>query len=58
MKDAAAASLCVRLLGSFEVVLDGESIPESRWPRRRTKTLLKVLLTRNSLRMPRPEGRG
>ena len=45
MKDAESANLCVRVLGPFDVLLDGESIPDSRWPRKRTKTLLKVLLT-------------
>jgi len=45
MKDAASAGLCVRALGPFEVTLDGSAIPEAGWPRRKTKELLKVLLT-------------
>jgi tetratricopeptide (TPR) repeat protein len=45
MKDAASADLCVRVLGPFEVTLDSAAIPETNWPRKRTKTLLKVLLT-------------
>ena len=35
----------IRLLGRFEVLRDGEPIPEEAWGRRKTKTLLKVLLT-------------
>ena len=45
MKDASSASICLRVLGSFEVVLDGVMIPENAWPRRKTRSLLKVLLT-------------
>jgi len=45
MKDASSANLCIRMLGAFEVELDGVAIPESRWPRQKTKSLLKVLLT-------------
>jgi tetratricopeptide (TPR) repeat protein len=33
------------MLGAFEVVLDGVMIPEDAWPRRKTRSLLKVLLT-------------
>ena len=35
----------IRLLGRFEVLLDGEPIPKRVWGRQKTKTLLKVLLT-------------
>ncbi len=45
MKDARSACLCLRVLGTFEVVLDGTAIPEEAWPRRKTRDLLKVLLT-------------
>ncbi|MFC2105906.1 tetratricopeptide repeat protein [Candidatus Bipolaricaulota bacterium] len=45
MKDASSANLCVRALGAFKVELDGVAIPDSRWPRRKTKALLKALLT-------------
>lgn len=45
MKDQASASLRVRVLGPLNVALHGESVSESLWPRKRTKTLLKVLLT-------------
>ena len=45
MKDASSANLCVRALGAFKVELDGVAIPDSRWPRRKTKALLKILLT-------------
>ena len=37
--------LQIKTLGRFEVLIDGVPIPEDRWPRRRTKELLKVLLT-------------
>jgi len=35
----------IRLLGGFEVLRDGEPVPEAAWGRRKTKTLLKILLT-------------
>ena len=35
----------IKLLGRFEVLRDGQPIPEEDWGRRKTKTLLKVLLT-------------
>ena len=38
-------TLEIRLLGRFEVLRDGEPIPERAWGRRKTKALLKVLLT-------------
>ncbi len=38
-------SLQIRALGRFDVAVDGIPIPEERWPRRRTKELLKVLVT-------------
>lgn len=38
-------SLEIRLLGRFEVYRNGLLIPESAWGRRKTKTLLKILLT-------------
>gem|GEM_PF-1290241 len=38
-------TLEIRLLGRFEVLRDGEPIPDDAWGRRKTKTLLKVLLT-------------
>ncbi len=37
--------LRIRLLGRFEVLRSGEPIPEEAWGRRKTRTLLKVLLT-------------
>jgi len=39
------ADLRVRLLGRFEVETGGEPIPSERWPRQKTKDLLKLLLT-------------
>jgi len=37
--------LCIRALGAFEVAIDGQGIPDSAWPRRKTKDVLKLLLT-------------
>jgi len=37
--------LQIKTLGSFETILDGVVIPERAWPRRKTRELLKVLLT-------------
>ena len=37
--------LQVKTIGSFEVILDGAVIPDSAWPRRKTRDLLKVLVT-------------
>lgn len=37
--------LTIKLLGRFEVLRDGEPIPDEAWGRRKTKALLKVLLT-------------
>ncbi|UCF09315.1 MAG: tetratricopeptide repeat protein [Candidatus Bipolaricaulota bacterium] len=37
--------LRIRLLGRFEVLRDGEPVPDEDWGRRKTETLLKVLLT-------------
>ncbi len=39
----AAKRLDVRLLGDFEVRLDGEPIADSAWPQRRSKDLVKLL---------------
>jgi TolB-like protein/two-component SAPR family response regulator/Tfp pilus assembly protein PilF len=38
-------TLQIRTLGRFEVLVDGIRVPEERWPRQRTKKLLKILLT-------------
>jgi TolB-like protein/Flp pilus assembly protein TadD/DNA-binding winged helix-turn-helix (wHTH) protein len=35
----------IRLLGRFEVISEGKPIAEKTWGRRKTKTLLKILLT-------------
>jgi len=40
-----APKLEIKLLGRFEVLRDGEPILEEAWGRRKTKSLLKVLLT-------------
>jgi len=44
-KERPAPKLEIKLLGRFEVLRDGEPIPDEAWGRRKTKTLLKVLLT-------------
>ena len=41
----------VRMLGTFEVLVGGRSIPDSAWPRRKTSELLKVLLIRPGERL-------
>jgi len=43
--DAQRGGLCIRILGAFEVAIDGQGIPDSAWPRRKTKDVLKLLLT-------------
>jgi DNA-binding SARP family transcriptional activator len=43
--EARIPKLEIKLLGRFEVLRDGEPIPEEAWGRQKTKTLLKVLLT-------------
>ena len=44
-KKRAIPKLDIKLFGRFEVLRDGEPIPDEAWGRRKTKTLLKVLLT-------------
>jgi len=39
------SSVCIRALGVFGITIDAQSIPEDRWPRQKTKDILKVLLT-------------
>ncbi len=46
MSAEARHDLEIRLFGRFEVLRDGVPLPESSWGRRKTKTLLKILLTR------------
>jgi DNA-binding SARP family transcriptional activator len=45
MGDTTSARLRLKTLGSFEVIVDGAPVPEEAWPRRKTKGLLKLLLT-------------
>ena len=45
MEGLPGARLQLRTLGSFEVVVDGQAIADSAWPRRKTRDLLKVLAT-------------
>ncbi len=44
-KKTTSPQLTIKLLGRFEVLRDGKPISEEAWGRRKTKTLLKVLLT-------------
>jgi len=46
MASSNTRDLEIRLLGRFEVLCRGEPLPSSSWGRRKTQTLLKVLLTR------------
>ena len=43
-KPLAPPLLAVRLFGRFEILRDGEPIPEDAWGRRKTLSLLKILL--------------
>jgi len=45
MGDASSTKLRLNTLGSFEVIVDATALPDDAWPRRKTKDLLKVLLT-------------
>ncbi|MGH3330628.1 MAG: AfsR/SARP family transcriptional regulator, partial [Nocardioidaceae bacterium] len=45
----------IRLLGGFEVVVDGERIPRDAWRRRQAATLVKVLALQPSRRMLREQ---
>ena len=45
MRDEPYTGLRIRTLGPFEVIVDGTPVPDDAWPRRKTKELLKVLLT-------------
>jgi TolB-like protein/Tfp pilus assembly protein PilF/DNA-binding winged helix-turn-helix (wHTH) protein len=44
-KKTTLPQLTIKLLGRFEVLRDGKPLSEEAWGRRKTKTLLKVLLT-------------
>jgi TolB-like protein/Tfp pilus assembly protein PilF/DNA-binding winged helix-turn-helix (wHTH) protein len=46
MATASPHDLEIRLFGRFEVLRRGKPVPASSWGRRKTRTLLKVLLTR------------
>ena len=45
MADGGGTLLRIRTLGKFEVSIGGTPVPEDRWPRRKTRDVLKVLLT-------------
>jgi len=42
---SASTLLTIRALGSFQVALKGVDIPDDAWPRRKTRDLLKILIT-------------
>ena len=45
MRERGTAELHVRTLGCFEVSLHGAHLPDEAWPRRKTRDLMKLLLT-------------
>ena len=44
-KGSSALRLTIHLFGTFEVLRDGQPIARDAWRRRKTETLLKILLT-------------
>ncbi len=49
------AELRIHILGSLEVRVDGELLDESRWPRKKAKTLLKLLALTPSRQLHREQ---
>ena len=45
MGNPASQGLQIRTLGPFEVNVDGRAVSDDAWPRRKTRDLLKILLT-------------
>ena len=45
MSEAGDCGLRIQALGAFDAALDGIAVPESAWPRQKTKDVLKLLLT-------------
>jgi DNA-binding SARP family transcriptional activator/tetratricopeptide (TPR) repeat protein len=49
------AEVAIQALGRFEVRLDGEPVPPSRWQSRKARDLLRILVARRGRPMPRDE---
>ncbi|WP_158647496.1 BTAD domain-containing putative transcriptional regulator [Actinoplanes sp. ATCC 53533] len=49
------AEVAIQALGRFEVRVDGEPVPSSRWQSRKARDLLRVLVARRGRPMPRDE---
>ncbi|RZU53795.1 two-component SAPR family response regulator [Krasilnikovia cinnamomea] len=52
---APAAPVAIQALGRFEVRVDGEPVPPSRWQSRKARDLLRILVARRGRPMPRDE---
>jgi DNA-binding SARP family transcriptional activator len=50
-----AAEVSVQALGRFEVRVDGEPVPPSRWQSRKARDLLRILVARRGRPVPREE---
>jgi len=53
--DSPAAEVSVQALGRFEVQVDGEPVPPSRWQSRKARDLLRILVARRGRPVPREE---
>jgi DNA-binding SARP family transcriptional activator/tetratricopeptide (TPR) repeat protein len=53
--DAPAPEISVQALGRFEVRIDGEPVPPSRWQSRKARDLLRILVARRGRPVPREE---
>jgi DNA-binding SARP family transcriptional activator len=53
--DGAAASLRVRVLGTFDVAVAGRAVPLTAWRSRQARTLVKILVARRGRPVPRGE---
>ena len=49
------AEVAIQALGRFEVRVDGEPVPSSRWQSRKARDLLRILVARRGRPMPRDE---
>lgn len=52
---AAAGEVVVRVLGRFEVFVNGRPVPASEWQSRKARDLLRILVSRRGRAVPRPE---
>jgi DNA-binding SARP family transcriptional activator len=53
--DGPATEISVQALGRFEVRVDGEPVPPSRWQSRKARDLLRILVARRGRPVPREE---